>query len=45
MSNAAVLLDDQTMQCFIRDGYITFKPGFPDGFHQRIYDRIEETIE
>jgi len=45
MSNAAVLLDDQTMQRFIRDGYITFKPDFPDGFHQRIYDRIEATIE
>ncbi len=45
MSTDRILLDDEAMRRFIIDGYMVLKPDFPDGFHQRVYDKIETVIE
>ena len=39
------LLDDATMQRFIRDGYLVLKPDFNEGFHQHVYDKLETIFE
>ena len=45
MADKPVLLDDSTMQQFIRDGYLILYPDSPNGFHQTVYDRIEQLSE
>ena len=44
MSDAPVLLDDYTMQDFIREGYITFKLDLPGSYHRMVYQKIEDLI-
>ena len=45
MADKPVLLDDATMQQFIRNGYLILKPDFPDGFHEEVYERLTEVFE
>ncbi|MEZ4860388.1 MAG: HEAT repeat domain-containing protein [Caldilineaceae bacterium] len=44
MNPTQQLLNDEQMQRFIRDGYITVQADFPDGFHQALYERIDEVF-
>ena len=36
------LLSDQSMQRFIRDGYVSFKVNLPPAFHKALYDNTEQ---
>jgi hypothetical protein len=44
MNDFPVLLDDQAMQRFIREGYLVLQPDFEDGFHETVRDKMEKTI-
>ena len=39
MSNKPTLLNDDDMQRFISDGYLTIQADFPGAFHRKIYDQ------
>lgn len=45
MADKPVLLTDAQMQEFIRDGYLILQPDFPDGFHEKVYRRVDESFE
>ncbi len=45
MSETIQLLDDNSMQCFIRDGYVKLKVDFPKSFHDAIHRKTEEMFE
>ena len=45
MADKPVLLTDEQMQQFIRDGYLILHPDFPEGFHEKVYKRIDESFE
>ena len=36
------LLSDQSMQKFIRDGYVSVKVDLPSSFHEALYDKTEK---
>jgi hypothetical protein len=38
------LLDDDAMRRFIMEGYLVLQPDFPEGFHEKIYQQIEEVV-
>ncbi len=44
MADKPVLLTDAQMQQFIRDGYLILHPDFPQGFHAKVYSRIEDSF-
>ena len=45
MADKPVLLTDAQMQQFIRDGYLILHPDSPEGFHEKVYKRIDESFE
>ena len=45
MADKPVLLTDAQMQQFIRDGYLILHPDFPEGFHEKVYKRIDDAFE
>lgn len=44
MADKPVLLTDAQMQQFIREGYLMLHPDFPEGFHAKVYQRIDESF-
>lgn len=45
MADKPILLNDEQMQQFIRDGYLILHPDFPEGFNEKVYKRIDESFE
>jgi len=45
MADKPILLNDEQMQNFIRDGYLILHPDFPEGFNEKVYTRIDESFD
>jgi hypothetical protein len=45
MSDAPILLTDEVMQSFIREGFITIQSTFPKSYHDAMYRRLEPLEE
>ena len=45
MENQKDLLNDEEMRRFIIDGYIKIRPDFPAGFHETIFQQVEDMFE
>ena len=45
MTASPILLNDAAMRRFIIEGYLVMRPDFPSGFHERIYDQLENSID
>ena len=41
MSPLPTPLDDQTLQRFLRDGYITLDPGLDTAFHRELFEEVD----
>ncbi len=45
MNGGLIRLSDAEMQRFLVDGYLVLQPELPEGFHDRVYDRLGTVIE
>ena len=45
MSDAPILLTDEAMQRFIREGYVTVQSALPKSYHDAMYARLEPLEE
>ena len=45
MSDAPILLTDEAMQGFVREGYVTVQSSLPKSYHDAMYARLEPLEE